>query len=177
MTSKKIGQGAANGHGMGSPDRQRPASAAYWGGPKMAPDTDAEPAPSPGRPLALRQPDPLNGVRRDQAGVRLVRNRYRHARIFTDAQLAAVLREPQDGRCSWVALRALCAAGDEPMPEQPTPGLVALLGRPCVRCEVRFTESESVAFEHRVLAAGGRPAGKPPAPSYYRPNPRRLPGE
>ena len=47
----------------------------------------------------------LTGAVRDQAAVAMVRSRFPKTRgVFTDAQLAAVLREP-GGRCSWDALR------------------------------------------------------------------------
>lgn len=137
----------------------RSASSVYWAGPKpMAPRNEAEAGQQARHALwKFAGKSRLRGVRRDQAAVRLIRNRYSAARAFTDTQLAAVLREPQGGLCSWDALKVLCAAGDEQMPTKTTPGLTALLGEPCARCLGWFAEQESVAFEHRVLAAGGRP--------------------
>ena len=162
------------------PDARRSATPAAGGrGAPEAASGDARAAARLRRELwAFASRTRLVGARRDQAARALARTRYpKAARQFSDAQLVAVLREPQDGRCSSDALRALCAAGDEPMPEQPTPGLLALLGKPCGRCEVRFTESESVEFERRVLAAGGSRRRAPDAqllPAESAPSPGRV---
>lgn len=163
------------------PDARRASrspSAAYWGQQRpMAPRNEAE-AGAQARYALWRFAGKtrLRGVRRDQAAISLVRNRFKAARVFTDAQLAAVLREPQDGACSWDALRVLTAAADEPMPTEPTAGLVALLGQPCTRCKAAFAEGKVLERERRLLASGlRRRVTGPQPPSYYTPNPRRLP--
>jgi hypothetical protein len=192
------------------PARRRTASSAYWGNQRrpVKARTDAELGEQVRNALwKFAGRTSLRGVARDRAAVALIRNRVPAAKgVFSDAQLAAVLREKADGSCSWCALRVLTAAGDEPMPDQPTPGLLALLGRPCARCRVDFDAGKVAARERRLLASGYRrrvvgpqptgaiwPAGKEPPgltaaaragarrkpdpPSYYRPSPGRLPRE
>src|SRR5215211_852186 len=100
----------------------------------------------------------LRGVRRDQAAITLVRNRYPASRgVFSDQAIAATIRQVGDsGACHWDALRVLTAAADEAMPTQPTSALLGLLGRPCARCRAAFAEAESYDHERRLLASGYR---------------------
>jgi hypothetical protein len=72
----------------------------------------------------------------------------------------AVLREPAAGACSWDALRVLSAANDQPVPS-PSAGLVALLGKPCQRCQTAFQADRVAARERAMLAA----ASSGPAPT------------
>ena len=143
------------------PGARRSAMAAYAGGqqrPMRARD-DAELGEQLRRALwSFASRTRLIGTRRDQAAITLIRNRYPASRgVFTDAQLAATIREVGDGAvCHWCALRVLTAAADEPMPDQPTPALVGLLGQPCARCKVAFAAGEVAERERRLLAAGYR---------------------
>jgi hypothetical protein len=115
------------------------------------------------------------GVARDRTGVAMARSQYPASREwFSDAALAAVLREPQAGTCSWDAYRMLAAADGEEMPS-PSPALEGLLGSQCRRCKIFFAAREVAERERGLMAAGyGRyqrpaatgmlwPAGKEPA--------------
>jgi len=94
------------------------------------------------------------GVVRDKTGVAMVRNQYPATRgLFSDAALAAVLREPQAGLCSWDAYRILAAANGEEIPA-PTPALEGLLGSQCSRCRTYF-EAREIAKREKALAASG----------------------
>jgi hypothetical protein len=103
----------------------------------------------------------LAGVRRDQYVLAAVRNRYpRAAAVFPECALAAVLRQPGPGTCSWDAARVLAAANSEPAP-RPTPANYALLGSACSRCR-NLWRAERVAARERdhaaqLAAAGFRP--------------------
>ena len=127
------------------------------------------------------------GTARDKTAVAMVRAQYPASRdLFTDAQLVAVLREPQGRTCSWCAYRMACAAGGEPVAD-PTAGLRGLLGRMCSACRVHFEAKQIAKREHALVAAGvltaaGRRPDRPSAtgalwatakprsrePSYYR---------
>jgi hypothetical protein len=109
----------------------------------------------------------LRGVRRDQAAITLVRNRYPASRgVFSDQAIAATIRQVGDsGACHWDALRVLTAAADEAMPTQPTSALLGLLGRPCARCRAAFAEAESYDHERRLLASGYRRRVTGPQPT------------
>ena len=110
----------------------------------------------------------LAGAARDRAGIALVRNNLPATKgLFTDAQLAAVLREidPTSRSCSWDALRRTAEAADEPMPTAPSPELVGLLGKPCRSCEVTFAAGDVAARERRLIASGYRRRPAQPAPT------------
>jgi hypothetical protein len=101
----------------------------------------------------------LTSKARDRAGISLVKNRHPKAMAaFPEAAILAVLREPQGGTCSWDALRVLTAAGPEPMPAKPTPELVALLGKPCQKCQTAFEAGRVARRERAMLAAASGPS-------------------
>ena len=111
----------------------------------------------------------LTGMSRDQAGVATIRSKFPGTRgLFSDQALAAVLREPQAGLCSWDALKVLTAAAGEPMPTAPTAALLALLGQPCSRCRISFEAGEVAERERRLIASGIR-RPTTPAPAAARP--------
>jgi len=94
------------------------------------------------------------GTARDKTAVAMVRSQYPATRgLFSDAALAAVLREPQDGLCSWDAYRMLAAANGEDVPS-PTPALEGLLGSRCSRCKTFFAAREVAERERGLMAAG-----------------------
>src|SRR5215216_5918803 len=104
------------------------------------------------------------GVVRDKTGVAMVRNQYPATRgLFSDAALAAVLREPQAGLCSWDAYRILAAANGEEIPA-PTPALEGLLGSQCSRCRTYF-EAREIAKREKALMAAGYGRYQRPAPT------------
>jgi hypothetical protein len=101
------------------------------------------------------------GTARDRTAISMVRSQYPATRgLFSDAALAAVLREPQANTCSWDAYRILATANDEQMPS-PSPALQALLGSQCSRCRTYFEAQEVAQREHEhtagLVAAGFRP--------------------
>jgi hypothetical protein len=102
------------------------------------------------------------GVARDRLGVATVRSQYPATRgLFSDAALAAVLREPESGTCSWDAYRKLATDYGEP-PPVPSPDLFGLLGSQCGGCKTHFA-AQVVAERERphvaaVVAAGFRPS-------------------
>jgi hypothetical protein len=132
------------------------------------------------------------GAARDRLGIATVRSQFPATRgLFSDAALAAVLRPPQPGRCSWDHYLKLARERGE-SPPVPSPELVGLLGRPCSSCRTHFAAQVVAAREDAhvasLVAAGYTPAdaayrrlghpratgaiwsaGKTPAPSYYRP--------
>jgi hypothetical protein len=101
------------------------------------------------------------GVARDRLGVATVRSQYPATRgLFSDAALAAVLREPGSGACSWDAYRDLAADYGEP-PPVPSPDLFGLLGSQCGGCKTHFA-AQAVAERERphvaaLVAAGFKP--------------------
>jgi hypothetical protein len=132
------------------------------------------------------------GAARDRLGIATVHNQLPATReLFSDAALAAVLRPPEPGRCSWDYYRALARERGE-SPPVPSPELFGLLGAQCSRCRTHFAAQmvakREEAYVAGLVAAGydaadarfqrpGDPratgtiwaAGRPPAPSYYRP--------
>jgi hypothetical protein len=131
------------------------------------------------------------GAARDRLGVGTVHNQFPASRgLFSDAALAAVLRPPESGRCSWDHYLELAREhGEEP--PVPSPELHGLLGTQCGRCQTYFATQAVVAREEALQAAGYRRLGdgrvrypdgtvrarrvgvrsatSAPAPSYYEP--------
>lgn len=116
----------------------------------------------------------LNGPARDRAALAAVRSRFPKALgVFGESALLAVLRQLQDGTCSWCAYRKAAALAGEPAP-RPSGGFQGLLGRPCSRyCQPAFEEAEAYRRKAALLAAAARggptptgalwPAGREPA--------------
>jgi hypothetical protein len=98
---------------------------------------------------------------RDRQMVALVSERHPGAvEQLGETSIAALLREPGPGLCSWDAARVLAAASGEPAPA-PTESRRALLGAQCASCRIQVQVDRATATERAyvagLVAAGFRP--------------------
>jgi hypothetical protein len=169
--------------GLDARRARRSPSAAYWGGPRpMKARNDAELGEQIRHALwKFAGRSRLPGVRRDQAAVALVRNRYPAARdVFSDQAIAAAIREVTDGTCHFCALRVLTAAADTAMPPSPPPASwpCSVSHAPVARASLPSRNPSRSSAVCWPRAAARSPAATParsqPGPS-GRPGRRRRP--